>query len=208
MDYSICNALGYGTNGITEALVSYDIACQWNKNFGKRVSDSQYLNLPDCLDIIPSVGKMHLGAHIPECFPFYSLNFIHGAGQQDGEIIETLWSSLNKVSGSIRAMSKAHRHEVLDDYMRDSNWKKLVRMGEISYTTFDFFIIFNCDIGQSLKTKHKAAIKGLKLTQDAFEGLDGSVSKNLRNKWIEAEKEAMDKRGEHLKIYQVQIVEG
>jgi hypothetical protein len=133
MDYSICHALSHRTEGMTEALVSYDIACQWNKNFGKRVSESQYLNLPESLDIIPSVGKMHLGAHIPECFPFYSLNFIHGAGQQDGEIIETLWSSLNKVSGSIRAMSKAHRHEVLDDYMRDSNWKKLVKMGKIFF---------------------------------------------------------------------------
>jgi len=60
------------------------------------------------------------------------LNFVLGAGQQDGEILETLWSSLNKVSSSIRAMSKAHHHEVLDDFMRDSNWKKMVGIGEHS----------------------------------------------------------------------------
>jgi Kyakuja-Dileera-Zisupton transposase len=131
IDYSICHALSYRTEGMTEALVSYDIACQWNKNFSKRVDESPFLNLPESLSIIPGVGKMHLGAHIPKCFAFYSLNFISGAGQQDGEIIETLWSSLNKVSGSIRAMSKAHRHEVLDDHMRDSNWKKLIGMGMI-----------------------------------------------------------------------------
>jgi Kyakuja-Dileera-Zisupton transposase len=140
VDYAICNALKYETTGITEALVNYDIACQWSIKFQERVDNSQHLSIPKHLKIIPAVGKFHLGAHISECFPLFSLNFVHGAGQQDGEILETLWSSLNKVSGSIRAMSKAHRHEVLDDYMRDSNWKKLVGIGEY-FLTFLFIII-------------------------------------------------------------------
>jgi hypothetical protein len=122
-----------------EALVNYDIACQWSIKFHERVNQSEHLDIPKNLSIIPAVGKFHLGAHIPECFALFSLNFVHGAGQQDGEILETLWSSLNKVSGSIRAMSKAHRHEVLDDYMRDSNWKKLVGIGEYCFNFFLFF---------------------------------------------------------------------
>jgi hypothetical protein len=130
VDYAICNALNHETTGMREALVNYNISCQWSIKFQERVDRSRHLTIPDGLDIISAVGKFHLGAHIPECFPLFSLNFVHGAGQQDGEILETLWSSLNKVSGSIRAMSKAHRHEVLDDYMRDSNWKKLVGIGE------------------------------------------------------------------------------
>ena len=36
----------------------------------------------------------------------------------------------NKVSASVHSMSKAHRDELYDDHMRDSNWKKLVGMGE------------------------------------------------------------------------------
>jgi hypothetical protein len=133
IDYSICQALKHQTQDMTGALVNYDVACQWSVNFLKRVQEnvSGHLSIPNGLEIIPAVGKFHLGAHIPECFPLFSLNFVHGAGQQDGEILETLWSSLNKVSGSIRAMSKAHRHEVLDDYMRDSNWKKLIGMSEL-----------------------------------------------------------------------------
>ena len=102
---------------MTETLVIYDICCQWIRNFDKRVQGSQYLSVPPLTTIIPAVGKFHLGAHIRSCFPLFSLNFVHGAGQQDGEILETLWSNLNKVSSSIRAMSKAHRHEMLDDYM-------------------------------------------------------------------------------------------
>lgn len=55
-----------------------------------------------------------------------------GSGHIDGEIAETLWSGMNKVSGAARSMSRAHRQETLDDYMRDANWKKTVGIGEFS----------------------------------------------------------------------------
>ena len=42
------------------------------------------------------------------------------------EILKTLWKEFNKVSPSTKPMSAAHRREVCDDFMRDSNWKKLV----------------------------------------------------------------------------------
>jgi hypothetical protein len=130
IDYAICQALSRGTHGLKTSLLIYDVVCQWWKHFAYRVEKSNTLNVPNDMSIIPAIGKFHLGGHIPECFSIFSLNFIEGAGQQDGEILETLWSSLNKVSGSIRAMTKAHRQEVLDAYMRDSNWKKLVGMRE------------------------------------------------------------------------------
>ena len=69
-----------------------------------------------------------------DCFPKFSLNFIQGIGQVDGEILETLWSITNKVSGTTRAMGKSHRSEVLDDIMYDSNWKKWVGIGKLIYT--------------------------------------------------------------------------
>jgi Kyakuja-Dileera-Zisupton transposase len=48
----------------------------------------------------------------------------------DGEILETLWSILNSISPSMRTASLAHRSEVLDDHMNDSNWKKTVSISE------------------------------------------------------------------------------
>ena len=53
-----------------------------------------------------------------------------GAGHIDSEIMETLWSGMNKVLSAARSMSKAHLQETLDDYMRDSNWKKTVGIGK------------------------------------------------------------------------------
>jgi hypothetical protein len=128
MDYSICQALQYRTDGLQRALVIYDIACQFFRNFSTRVEHNSLLTLGEWQEFIPAIGKWHLSAHIPSCFARYSLNFIEGAGQQDGEILETLWAEFNKISTSARAMSKAHRAEVYDDHMRDSNWKKLVGM--------------------------------------------------------------------------------
>ena len=130
MDYSICNALAYQTEPMNSGLIIYDVACQWSLNFHRRVQDSDFLSLGHITDLIPAVGKFHLAAHVPSCFARFSLNFVQGAGQLDGEILETLWSEFNKVSASTCSMSKAHRAEVYDDHMRDSNWKKLVGMGE------------------------------------------------------------------------------
>jgi Kyakuja-Dileera-Zisupton transposase len=128
VDYSVCQALAQ-ISGINKVLVIYDICCQWATHFQSRIEASKFLSLRGTLELIPAIGKFHLGAHIPQCFALYSLNFVKGSAQVDGEILETLWSSLNKVASSTRSMSKAHRQEVLDDYMNDSNWKKMVRSG-------------------------------------------------------------------------------
>ncbi len=130
IDYSVCSAVQQIHPQVKRLLLLYDVNCQWSKHFKERVSNSSSLSLRKDLDIIYSIGKFHLGAHIKECFPLFSLNFIKGAGQLDGEILETLWSPLNKVSESTRSMSKAHRQEILDDHMNDSNWKKLIRSCE------------------------------------------------------------------------------
>lgn len=131
IDYAICQALGYNTDGLTEGLVEYDVGCQWSINFDKRVENTTTLNLPQGLSWIAAVGKFHLGAHEQDCFAKFSLNFVHGAGQQDGEILETLWAPLNKISGSVRGMTKASRQEMVDAQMRDSNWKKSTKIGAI-----------------------------------------------------------------------------
>jgi hypothetical protein len=131
IDYAICQALSYNTTGLHEALVEYDVACQWSINFASRLQDSATLHIPQGLSWISGVGKFHLGTHKQTYFAKFSLNFIQGAGQQDGEILETLWAPLNKISGSVRAMSKPTRQETVDDHMCDSNWKKLTRIGVV-----------------------------------------------------------------------------
>jgi len=136
VDYSVCKALNFNSSGLPEALVIYDVMCQYLVHFEERIEEvSDHLELDPDLKIFGAVGKFHLSDHVDTCFSKWSLNYMKGSGHIDGEIMETLWSGMNKISAAARTMSKSHRQEVLDDYMRDSNWKKTVGMGEF----FSFF---------------------------------------------------------------------
>lgn len=137
VDYSVCNALNFNTKGLREILIIYDIMCQYAVNFDKRLLDvSDYLSRDPKMKLLGAIGKFHLADHVDSCFSKWTLNFMDGAGHIDGEIMETLWSGMNKVSGAARSMSKAHRQETLDDYMRDSNWKKTVGIGKFFFSSY------------------------------------------------------------------------
>jgi hypothetical protein len=111
-------------------LIIYDIACQWAVNFWKRVQLNKTLKFPKFMEWMVAIGKFHLAAHEPACYWQHTLNYMLGAGQLDGEIMETLWAMFNKFASMSRGMSTSHRKEILNDHMRDVNWKKLVRMGK------------------------------------------------------------------------------
>jgi hypothetical protein len=190
MDFSICSALNWGPSPPLQAITIYDVACQRYKNFLARVSNSSSLSLPTSLTIIPAVGSFHLSAHVPGCFALYSLHFIKGSAQNGGELIETLWAPLNKIAGSTRVMTRAHRQEVLDSHIQDNNWKKLT-----SST-------------QTLMKKLQAASAGVIDTRQAYTGLTESLDQDLVSAWTEAYSLALEERGEHLKIFEVRMEKG
>ncbi|KIJ58337.1 hypothetical protein HYDPIDRAFT_102895, partial [Hydnomerulius pinastri MD-312] len=190
IDYSICQALNYHSSGIKSALLIYDVACQWSIHFKKRVSECTHLSVPEDMEVLPAVGKFHLSAHKLECFTRFSLNFVEGGGHMDGEILETLWASLNKITPSARAMSAAHRQELYDDHMLDSNWKKAV------------------SITKTLLKKYKRALQGLNETQAPFEELGKNLSPEKIAKWTAEEATAAELRGDYLDIYQPKVEKG
>ena len=131
VDYSVCNALNFNSDGLQEALVIYDIMCQYSVHFKDCIHKvSKYLSLDPEMKLFGAIGKFHLADHVDSHFATWTLNFMKGVGHIDREIMETLWSGMNKVSGAARSMSKAHWQETLNDYMRDANWKKTVGIGE------------------------------------------------------------------------------
>jgi hypothetical protein len=131
MDYSIFKALNFNMDGIEAALICYDVMCQWSVHMKDRVTGSRYLKIPDGLELRLGIGLFHIHGHQDTCLARYSPSFIEGGRQIDGEMIETLWAPLNEISRSTRGMSTSHRREVIDDHMNDSNWKKLVTLGEL-----------------------------------------------------------------------------
>lgn len=137
MDYVLNWILAF-LNGITNVIVLYDIMCQYFVHLYDRFQKSPHLHMPPGLKITRGIGQFHVHGHIPKCFPRFSCNFISGAGVQDREIIETLWNKTNTIADSTRGMSAAHRREVIDDHMNDSNWMKLTRISAYfcSYALF------------------------------------------------------------------------
>ncbi|TFK17926.1 hypothetical protein FA15DRAFT_683413 [Coprinopsis marcescibilis] len=115
-------------------LFYYDINCWYSVNFWKRMSKAPWLKFPQQKDyqITFGIGAFHVHGHQEVCLPRYGPTYIPGAGTTSREILESLWSILNKVASITRSMSRAHRSELLDAVMEDINWKKLVGMGKNS----------------------------------------------------------------------------
>ena len=131
MDYSLSQAFqSTNMDSIKFSLCIYDIMCQYHVNLIRRFTEHSKLTLPETLTIIQAIGLWHVHGHKEECLYRFATTYIPGVGVVDGEILETLWSLLNRTSQTCRGMTTAHRAEVLDDHMGDSNWKKTINMGE------------------------------------------------------------------------------
>jgi len=130
MDYSLVHAVHHRMDHQQWVVNFYDINCQYSKNLYWHIEENRFLSLPPRLKIQPGIGIWHVHGHQSECFMRYSPNFIPGVGNVDGEIMETLWSSLNIISPPTWGMAAPHWQEMLDFQMNDSNFLKMVRMRE------------------------------------------------------------------------------
>ncbi|KAI6097428.1 hypothetical protein EDD16DRAFT_1527596 [Pisolithus croceorrhizus] len=128
MDYSLCNALSYNMNGIQNVICFYDVNCTYMKNLRRQVDNSTFLEIAPSLRIVVGIRMWHVHRHKKECYARYSPLFIRGSGWVDGEIIKTLWSTLNIVSTSTHRMTSPHHQELLDFQMNDSNFMKMIWM--------------------------------------------------------------------------------
>lgn len=118
---------------IKRMVVSYDIACQWDKKFRRRMASfpaTWAINTGDvALKFL--VPKFHLPAHIEKCHRDYSFNFSKYVGRTDGEAPERGWSKLNPLASSTKEMGPGSRRDTIDDHMGDSNWKKVTGLGKL-----------------------------------------------------------------------------
>ncbi|KAJ7041706.1 hypothetical protein C8F04DRAFT_1176799 [Mycena alexandri] len=114
-------------------VVSYDIICQWFLKLFERL-----LNMPPAVRffIVTSlyrfvIPKMHIHSHTLACQLLFSLNFLLGAGQTDGEGIERPWANLGGVATSTREMGPGSRRDTLDSHLSYWNWTKLIGIADL-----------------------------------------------------------------------------
>ena len=133
MDYIILSSL-VGTK-VPRVVLSYDIGCQWSKNFSRRIKD-----LPGNLQLDPNVKvevgipTWHVNGHGDDCKANFSLGYMHGVGRTCGEDVETTWAQTNALGTSTREMGPGAWHETLDDHWSGWNFWKIVGFREFSPT--------------------------------------------------------------------------
>src|SRR5882762_6445789 len=114
MDFCVSEAMKYNMNGIMQALLSYDLMCQYWTNLERHFEGNPYLTFPQAVEILRAISLFHVHGHVDHCYAWFAPTFIPGAGMVDGEVLETLWAALNKIADSTRSQSIMHRHEMLD----------------------------------------------------------------------------------------------
>ncbi|KAH9894841.1 hypothetical protein C8Q73DRAFT_645213, partial [Cubamyces lactineus] len=130
MDYLLVSTLA-GTLYLF-LLISYDIACQWYRNFFKRMAEfppDTRLDLSKIKEIRFTIPKKHYRVHGPNHSRF-SLNLLPRVGRTYGEGIESHWSHMNPLALSTREMSLGMRHEVYNDHWGAWNWQKTIAFEE------------------------------------------------------------------------------
>ncbi|KAI0340412.1 hypothetical protein BDW22DRAFT_1431008 [Trametopsis cervina] len=181
MDYSYVNSVEWLIHtSVSEAVMYYDVVCQWMVHLGFRIDNSPVLSdmlkhLPN-LRTVKGIGLFHVHGHKPACLPRFSPDFISGAGMVDGEIIETLWASLNDTSRATRGMTSAHRQEAIDDQIGYSNWMKTIR------------------IVNRIQAKYARATEMLAASEEAFESVNSTLSPTDRHAWSVMESAALSER--------------
>ncbi|KAI0662341.1 hypothetical protein C8Q70DRAFT_1050991 [Cubamyces menziesii] len=113
-------------------LISYDIACQWYRNFFKRMAEfppETRLDQSKIKEIRFTIPKKHYRVHGPNHSRF-SLNLLPRVGRTYGEGIESHWSHMNPLALSTREMSLGMRHEVYNDHWGAWNWQKTISFEE------------------------------------------------------------------------------
>ena len=110
--------------------VSYDIACQWEKNLPKRCNSPEYefqvLKGDHKYQLAFFVPKFHLPAHRGECVHTHSFNLRPGVGRTDGEQPERGWAWSNRLAAFTKEMGPGNRRDTIDDAHGDRNWQQTV----------------------------------------------------------------------------------
>ena len=136
MDFALMSSLAPSLDaGISWILVSYDIMCQWHKNFQSQLTNYNAfppLQLSTLKYWRVAVPKFHLPGHRTDCQLSYNLAYIKWAGRTDGEHIEAGWAQTSPMATWTRESGPNARRGILDDHWNAGNWRKLLGLREFS----------------------------------------------------------------------------
>ena len=130
MDYIIFSALK--NVRLPRVVLTYDIACQWSKNFrGRQDELPEHLRLNPDTEFAFAIPSWHINGHGKACKDEFCLSYMDGVGRTCGEDIETSWAHTNALGPSVREMGPGSRHETLNDHWSGWNFHKIIGFRKI-----------------------------------------------------------------------------
>ncbi|KAJ7768842.1 hypothetical protein B0H16DRAFT_1452770 [Mycena metata] len=165
MDFIVMSSLaGFD---LMELTISYDVACQWQKNLLARIAKLPANMRPDFDVFMLQCGLpvWHVSSHEEECTNTNSLSFLQGVGKSDGEGIERLWAELNAFAYHTKNMGVGHRADTIEDKIDYHNFTKNLGQANI------------------LKRKLVVAIAERARQVEAFKEVNKSVPSDVRSAW-------------------------
>ena len=165
-------------------FITYDIGCQWSKNFRARM-----LDFPDNMQINPAMKvdivilSWHINGHGQRCRKEFCLGYTRGAGRTCGEEVETTWSSTNALAPSVREMAPGARHDTLNDHWNGWNFRKIVGFRTFHYLLgYRYSHLFNLG-SQFSKKFQEAALMSVKQSE-TFEKFSATFPPETVARWV------------------------
>ena len=131
-------------------LITYDISCQWSKNFQSCMSEfPEHTQIKPETKVDVGIPSWHITSHGERCRNDFCLGYTKGAGRTCGEEVEIPWSHTNILAPSVREMAPADQHDTLNDHWIGWNFRKIIGFREYSSfpvllsTSFDQPIFFS-----------------------------------------------------------------
>lgn len=164
-------------------VISYDIACKYSIYFDDRMAHEAYPLLTaeeitklGTIEKVWLVPKFHLGAHIEACADSYSFNITPDVGRTCGELVESNWSSLDRMARIIREEGFGNRKETVNDCMADWNYRKNMRAGKADYNELEDSYLIRAELtGAMISSQHIQALMMWFKRRDELRGLEGAL---------------------------------
>ncbi len=165
-------------------VISYDIGCQWSKNFNKWMLEyPKKMQLPSDTTIDIGIPNWHVNGHGSFCRNNYSLNYIPEVGHTCGEDVETTWSHTNSLVPSVWEMGPGARQETFNSHWNGWNFHKIVGFHKFFFWFNLTLINFDFVIGKLFSKYFKDAILIKNKHQEAFEAFSSSFAPPVIEKW-------------------------
>lgn len=136
VDYAVTSTLSNDVEaGISDVVLTYDIGCQWGKNFSQRLSNyssAPSFNIKSLNSFRVAVPKFHIIGHGASCQATFNLAYMDNVGMTHGEGVETIWSHSTSLAIWSRENAPSARHLILDDHWNGWNWRKYVGLRKCS----------------------------------------------------------------------------